>query len=143
MSDRVFRRHRKPRRRLTPDLHPFLGGTYFPPDDKVGRRGFKSVLNTVAGVWRDKEADIRDSAADTVRQLQQMTKSDPAAAAAAAGAALGAAPLMKCAEMLEKRYDEKHGGFGCAIVAHDGRCRRWASLRRHTRTCSKKLHPGC
>lgn len=101
-------------RRLTPDLHPFLGGTYFPPEDKFGRRGFKSVLKTVASVWRDKEADIRDSAADTVRQLKEMTASDPAASSAGASAALGAAPLMKCAEMLVKRYDEKLGGFGCA-----------------------------
>jgi len=29
---------------LTPDLKPIGGGTYFPPDDKYGRRGFKTVL---------------------------------------------------------------------------------------------------
>src|SRR6516164_7717863 len=30
---------------LTPDLKPFTGGTYFPPTDHYGRRGFASVLS--------------------------------------------------------------------------------------------------
>ena len=29
---------------LTPSLEPVLGGTYFPPEDKYGRIGFKSLL---------------------------------------------------------------------------------------------------
>jgi hypothetical protein len=29
---------------LTPELKPIVGGTYFPPDDKYGRPGFKTVL---------------------------------------------------------------------------------------------------
>lgn len=33
---------------LTPDLTPVLGGTYYPPEDKHGRPGFKSVLLSVA-----------------------------------------------------------------------------------------------
>ena len=28
---------------LTPSLHPVFGGTYFPPDSKYGRPGFKQV----------------------------------------------------------------------------------------------------
>ncbi len=37
---------------LTPDLRPFTGGTYFPPEDKYGRRGFRSVLLMLADAWR-------------------------------------------------------------------------------------------
>ena len=29
---------------LTPQLHPVLGGTYFPPEDMPGRPGFKTLL---------------------------------------------------------------------------------------------------
>ncbi len=29
---------------LTPDLKPFYGGTYFPPDDRYGRPAFEHVL---------------------------------------------------------------------------------------------------
>lgn len=32
---------------LSPDLKPLMGGTYFPPDDKYGRPGFKTVLRCV------------------------------------------------------------------------------------------------
>lgn len=29
---------------ISPDLKPLMGGTYFPPDDKYGRPGFKTIL---------------------------------------------------------------------------------------------------
>ena len=29
---------------LSTNLKPLMGGTYFPPDDKYGRPGFKTVL---------------------------------------------------------------------------------------------------
>src|SRR5262245_65237962 len=29
---------------LTPDLKPFVGGTYFPPEDREGFPGFRSML---------------------------------------------------------------------------------------------------
>ena len=32
---------------LTPDLKPFVGGTYFPPNDSHGRPGFKTILNAI------------------------------------------------------------------------------------------------
>lgn len=32
---------------LSPDLKPLMGGTYFPPDDKYGRPGFKTILRYV------------------------------------------------------------------------------------------------
>jgi uncharacterized protein YyaL (SSP411 family) len=36
---------------LTPDLKPFFGGTYFPPDDKYGHIGLRKLLPRVAEVW--------------------------------------------------------------------------------------------
>lgn len=37
---------------LTPDLKPFVGGTYFPPEDGVYRVGFRTVLLRIAEqVW--------------------------------------------------------------------------------------------
>ena len=33
---------------LTPDLKPFYGGTYFPPEDRQGRAGFPSILKAIA-----------------------------------------------------------------------------------------------
>ena len=45
---------------LTPDLKPFYGGTYFPPDSRWGRPGFVSVLEQLAQAWqKDRDADRR------------------------------------------------------------------------------------
>lgn len=33
---------------LTPDLKPFVGGTYFPPRDSFGRPGFPTILKSIA-----------------------------------------------------------------------------------------------
>jgi len=38
---------------LTPDLKPFYGGTYFPPEDRWGRRGFATLLDLLAQAWAD------------------------------------------------------------------------------------------
>jgi len=39
---------------LTPDLKPFVGATYFPPEDQVGGRpGFRTILNHISKqVWQ-------------------------------------------------------------------------------------------
>jgi uncharacterized protein YyaL (SSP411 family) len=49
---------------LTPDLKPFVGGTYFPPKDAFGRPGFLTVLKRIADAWKDEEAKIRFRLAD-------------------------------------------------------------------------------
>src|SRR5688572_9063865 len=54
---------------LTPDLRPFFGGTYFPPDARYGRPGFKQMLEYIAQVWRDDRAKINASSADVMEQL--------------------------------------------------------------------------
>ena len=33
---------------LKPDLQPFIGGTYFPPEDAMGRHGFSTILTFLA-----------------------------------------------------------------------------------------------
>ena len=58
---------------LTPDLKPFLGGTYFPPQDAYGRPGFKTVLKRIAEVWKQKKDDIKLQSADSMQQLVDMT----------------------------------------------------------------------
>src|SRR5207248_10090328 len=37
---------------LTPELKPFVGGTYFPPQDRFGQPGFPKVLQRIAEAWR-------------------------------------------------------------------------------------------
>ena len=47
---------------LTPDLKPFLGGTYFPPTDRYGRPGFPTVLERIAEAYgKSDRAKVRSS----------------------------------------------------------------------------------
>ncbi|MHC5059750.1 MAG: thioredoxin domain-containing protein [Planctomycetota bacterium] len=47
---------------LAPDGKPFFGGTYFPPEDRFGRRGFKSLLLSVADAWENRRDELITSA---------------------------------------------------------------------------------
>ena len=93
---------------LLPDLRPFFGGTYFPPDDKWGRPGFKNVLLRLAEVYRTRQEDLRDNAESITTNLQQMGvvsrgKND-----------LKAEWIDQAAQELKERFDSTWGGFGSA-----------------------------
>lgn len=93
---------------LTPDGKPFFGGTYFPPEDAMGRPGFKRILVAVAEAFRAKRSEIDSSAAaleDAVRQAENFTNArgafDPAIVQAMAASIIG-------------NFDSRNGGFGQA-----------------------------
>ena len=92
---------------LTPDLKPFLGGTYFPPENRYGRAGFPAVLERVADAWRTDRQRIVESSAEVVAHLEQ------AAAVTPAG---GLDPNALQAGFLQFRrsFDSTLGGFGAA-----------------------------
>jgi hypothetical protein len=57
---------------LTPDGRPFYAGTYFPPESRYGRPGFKEVLLFLARLWREDRSKIIQQAnalTDAVRRL--------------------------------------------------------------------------
>jgi uncharacterized protein len=93
---------------LTPDLKPFFGGTYFPPEDRYGQRGFSQVLLAVMDAWKTR----RDAVADTAEQLTQaihratQIQSQPGE--------LNDKLLRNTANQLRRRFDQHHGGFGGA-----------------------------
>src|ERR1700759_2022325 len=43
---------------LTPDGEPFWGGTYFPPEQRWGRPGFRQVLEAISQAYRSKSEDV-------------------------------------------------------------------------------------
>ena len=61
---------------LTPDRHPFYGGTYFPPQDRHGMPGFPRILQGVAQAYRDKPDDVQKSVGQILSALNQMSHSD-------------------------------------------------------------------
>src|SRR3989441_10545183 len=55
---------------LTPDLKPFYGGTYFPPEDRYGRPPFKRLLLALAEAWQTRRSEIKGSSDQITQQLQ-------------------------------------------------------------------------
>ncbi|RMH03010.1 MAG: thioredoxin domain-containing protein, partial [Aquificota bacterium] len=58
---------------LTPDGYAFFGGTYFPPDDRWGRPGFKSLLLRIAQLWREDKNRVLRSAQSIYESLKNYT----------------------------------------------------------------------
>jgi uncharacterized protein len=94
---------------LTPELKPFLGGTYFPPDSRHGRPGFLQVLQQVAALWRERRGEIAASADEIHARLEAAITN-----IAAGNLILTADALRNAATMFKSAYDPRHGGFGGA-----------------------------
>lgn len=94
---------------LTPDLKPFFGGTYFPPDDRYGRGSFLSVLQQVAEVWRERGLEVSASADEIHARMELVTNrsSDQ-------HATLAPDALRRAGELFKESYDAQNGGFGGA-----------------------------
>src|SRR5438874_1015209 len=56
---------------LTPELKPFFGGTYFPPDQRQGRPSFPQLLQQIQQLWQTRQAELTNSAADIHARLEQ------------------------------------------------------------------------
>ena len=94
---------------LTPDLKPFFGGTYFPPENRWGHPGFGSILNQISTAWRDDHDRIVDSARDVVEQLRKQTAVAPGHAAAV-GLGISDSGFYG----FRRGFDAQLGGFGGA-----------------------------
>jgi uncharacterized protein YyaL (SSP411 family) len=94
---------------LTPDLKPFFGGTYFPPDARYGRPSFLQLLEQIANLWHERKNEIAASANEIHAKLGTAT-----ANSAKANSSLTADVLKNSAEIFKSSYDSIHGGFGGA-----------------------------
>ncbi len=56
---------------LTPELKPFYGGTYYPPDDRYGRPGFASLCKRIGELWTERKGEIRVSGDRVIEQMQK------------------------------------------------------------------------
>jgi uncharacterized protein YyaL (SSP411 family) len=93
---------------LTPDLKPFFGGTYFPPEDGHGRPEFAAVLGGIAAAWQGDRANILAVGAALSAELDRRATSDPGAGLVDAGT------LQSGFFYFRRTFDTRHGGFGVA-----------------------------
>jgi uncharacterized protein YyaL (SSP411 family) len=93
---------------LLPDGKPFFGGTYFPPEDQMGRPGFRRVLLAVADSYRHRRPELERAAhslSDAVAQAEIFSD-------ARAEFDLGAVDAQ--IKSITQLFDSKNGGFGRA-----------------------------
>ncbi len=93
---------------LTPELQPFFGGTYFPPEDRHGLPAFRRVLEAVADAYRTRRTEIDAQA----RQLADHVRSQVALPAGSIDPERRQLEL--AAQRLLASFDPVHGGFGGA-----------------------------
>jgi uncharacterized protein YyaL (SSP411 family) len=93
---------------LTPDLKPFFGGTYFPPEERYGRAGFPQLLERIHDLWTgDRDAVVNQAGRihDALAQVRERGREERGLDASAFEAAF---------ESLKASFDPVHGGFGRA-----------------------------
>jgi uncharacterized protein len=93
---------------LTPDLKPFVGGTYFPPEDRGGQPGLTRVLKKVADAWKADRENIVASSDKIIGQLQSAIK------VAGGTDKMSNSVARKAYEQFASQFDTKFGGFGNA-----------------------------
>src|SRR6478672_11757375 len=94
---------------LTPELKPFVGGTYFPPEDRWGQPGFTKVLERIAAAWKQDHEKISEQGTKIIAALEQSVSAIPDS-----GQKLGAKTLDAAYQQIARSYDAHEGGFGVA-----------------------------
>jgi uncharacterized protein len=92
---------------LTPDGRPFYGGTYFPPDDRYGRPGFKRLLTALNDAWQNRRHEMLENASELTAHLKNFERIK------AADDVNPEAPAQSL-QSLERVFDATWGGFGSA-----------------------------
>ncbi|MBF0505390.1 MAG: thioredoxin domain-containing protein [Nitrospirae bacterium] len=90
---------------LTPDKKPFFGGTYFPPEDSLGRPGFKKVLREIIKMYQSNRQEVESF----TERLMDFIRLKPAGRGEINRALLDAAQ-----STILSQFDPLNGGFGTA-----------------------------
>jgi uncharacterized protein len=91
---------------LTPDLKPFYGGTYFPPEPRYGMPSFMQVLEFVSNLWKDRKDEVNSNTEQVLKALSEQGRGE--------SGELKNSPLEEGYADLLSSFDSEHGGFGTA-----------------------------
>jgi hypothetical protein len=91
---------------LLPDGRPFFGGTYFPPEDAMGRPGFRRILEAVAAGYRDRRNEVEEAAS---RLAEAVAKTETFAGGRGE---FDSRVAEDQAESILGLFDSRNGGFG-------------------------------
>lgn len=93
---------------LTPEGKPFYGGTYFPPQEHYGRPSFRRVLLSLAEAYKQKHAEVQESAESVMAAITQ------AESFTGKSGSLRPELTERISQSAVKLFDAEHGGFGSA-----------------------------
>jgi len=93
---------------LTPELKPFFGATYIPPQGRGQQPGFPGVVRQISGAWANQRDQIEKTAEKVTKGLRQRMTPN------LSPTPVGASELQGGYEALMQQYDSTHGGFGDA-----------------------------
>ena len=95
---------------LTPSQRPFFAGTYFPPADRYGMPGFTKLLTAIGEAYRERRAEVDAQSVALTSAIAEVgsasQKGDDETPP------LGPDLLARAGDLLLRRIDEAHGGFG-------------------------------
>src|SRR3989338_8003674 len=94
---------------IASDKKPFYGGTYFPPDDRWGRPGLKTTLNSIADAWKNRRDEVLRSGDSLAQAIQQQVVTSTKKIFP-----LDKETLKKSYAQFLQRFDSRYGGFGSA-----------------------------
>ncbi len=92
---------------LTPELKPFVGGTYFPPEDRYGQPAFTKLLERIASAWKENREKLVSSGERIVEALR-----DAQSARGESSGNIEADVLDSAYHQFEQFFDPVEGGFG-------------------------------
>ncbi|MEP4078577.1 thioredoxin domain-containing protein [Haloferula sp.] len=94
---------------LTPEGKPVVGGTYFPPEDRGGRVGFKRMCSEIGRLWQADRERMEESAEKVMNHLRTESTAD---------AVVSGLPDQKVfgdfIDHCESMFDPEWGGWGGA-----------------------------
>ncbi|HEX8316895.1 thioredoxin domain-containing protein [Longimicrobium sp.] len=93
---------------ITPGGAPFYGGTYYPPEPSHGLPSFRQILLAVAEAWRERRADVDQSAEHMAEALRESGE------LRATAGTLDPSILDRAYRSLASRFDSAWGGMAGA-----------------------------
>ncbi|MGD2174920.1 MAG: thioredoxin domain-containing protein, partial [Candidatus Brocadiaceae bacterium] len=91
---------------LTPDLVPFYGGTYFPPEDREGMPAFPRVLRAVRRTYDERRAEV-DSTTTRVAEVIEASVALPESRTP-----VSEEMLARALRSVVNAFNMRSGGFG-------------------------------
>jgi len=97
-----------------PDGRPYLLGTYFPVESRLGRPGFREILQAMAEAYRTQRSAVEDNALALLDGLGRVDAHYRRGALAADRRGLSASLVIAAGRQLAERCDPRFGGMGGA-----------------------------